>query len=753
MNDSRQIQQPTGMTVGDIYYVLFRHKWKIILLALAGVVAAAAFRHFNPPPYQSQAELLIQYVPQVQALTLGGSDQKIVVPGGDDVINAEIQILTSLDLAEEAATNIGPARVLARAGGGDNPIAAAGLIRGNLEVVTAGSRSSVLVVTFKHPDPQIVQPVLQEVIDDYFQKQHEIHSASGQYDDLLNREKSDLSTRLKDTEQQLANLRNNADITSLDDTRKGLADQISKIQGAIFDAQADLAGYGSVMSQAGDTLPQQSGTTNAQPVIPSDQIAAYNNICVRLDTLRKREQSYIVQGFTSSNLLVLEVEGQIDSTQKAKEDLEEKYPQIGGLATILPVLGGQSATAAGNIQSQTAQIAILRAKLKTWNSQLDQLKTQATNLNSMAPIIAELEQTEAILKANYQTLATKMEVTHVENSLDTGKAPNIKWIQRPSPPSQDWKKTYKVVAMLAFGGILAGLVWAFLIEFYLDRSVRRPVEIETKLKLPLFLSIPDIHRNGHGRQLGTVERRQLRIPSTAGTGSLVSASNPSLGKKDALQVVSLEQDSLLQPFYEALRDRLVVYFEVRNLTHKPKLIAVTSAGHGAGVSSVAAGLAASLSETGEGNVLLVDMNAEQGAAQQFYKGRAGCGLDTALKNETQGDALVQQNLYVVNGNANSNELPGILPKRFSALVPKLKASNYDYIIFDMPPVNQTSLTSRLARFMDMVLLVVESEKTSCDVAKQANKWLTESGATVGAVLNKSRQYVPERLQQEFLGNK
>ena len=753
MNDSRQIQQPTGMTVGDIYYVLFRHKWKIILLALAGVVAAAAFRHFNPPPYQSQAELLIQYVPQVQALTLGGSDQKIVVPGGDDVINAEIQILTSLDLAEEAATNIGPARVLARAGGGDNPIAAAGLIRGNLEVVTAGSRSSVLVVTFKHPDPQIVQPVLQEVIDDYFQKQHEIHSASGQYDDLLNREKSDLSTRLKDTEQQLANLRNNADITSLDDTRKGLADQISKIQGAIFDAQADLAGYGSVMSQAGDTLPQQSGTTNAQPVIPSDQIAAYNNICVRLDTLRKREQSYIVQGFTSSNLLVLEVEGQIDSTQKAKEDLEEKYPQIGGLATILPVLGGQSATAAGNIQSQTAQIAILRAKLKTWNSQLDQLKTQATNLNSMAPIIAELEQTEAILKANYQTLATKMEVTHVENSLDTGKAPNIKWIQRPSPPSQDWKKTYKVVAMLAFGGILAGLVWAFLIEFYLDRSVRRPVEIETKLKLPLFLSIPDIHRNGHGRQLGTVERRQLRIPSTAGTGSLVSASNPSLGKNDALQVVSLEQDSLLQPFYEALRDRLVVYFEVRNLTHKPKLIAVTSAGHGAGVSSVAAGLAASLSETGEGNVLLVDMNAEQGAAQQFYKGRAGCGLDTALKNETQGDALVQQNLYVVNGNANSNELPGILPKRFSALVPKLKASNYDYIIFDMPPVNQTSLTSRLARFMDMVLLVVESEKTSCDVAKQANKWLTESGATVGAVLNKSRQYVPERLQQEFLGNK
>jgi Mrp family chromosome partitioning ATPase len=124
-----------------------------------------------------------------------------------------------------------------------------------------------------------------------------------------------------------------------------------------------------------------------------------------------------------------------------------------------------------------------------------------------------------------------------------------------------------------------------------------------------------------------------------------------------------------------------------------------------------------------------------------------------LKTETKSEALVQENLYVVNGNANSQELPRILPKRFAALIPKLKASDYDYIIFDMPQVSQTSLTSRLARFMDMVLLVVESEKTDRELVKQANIWLTESGATVGAVLNKTRQYVPERLHQEFLSDK
>ena len=92
--------------------------------------------------------------------------------------------------------------------------------------------------------------------------------------------------------------------------------------------------------------------------------------------------------------------------------------------------------------------------------------------------------------------------------------------------------------------------------------------------------------------------------------------------------------------------------------------------------------------------------------------------------------------------------PRILPRRFNSLVPKIKASDYDYIIFDMPPVNQLSVTPRLASFMDMVLLVIESEKTDRDVVQRATAMLAESNANVRAILNKNRDYVPKRLQSE-----
>lgn len=753
MNSSRPAEIPAGISLGDIYYIVFRHKWKIILTSLMGLLAAAGIHHFKPPLYQSQAELLIKYVSETPQLELEG-DNKVIVPDsqGEGIINSEIQILTSLDVAEEAATNIGAANILAKAGGGNNVNGAAALIRGNLQAEPADSQSSIILVTFKHPDPQIVQPVLQEVITDYFQKHYEIHSAGGQFEDALTMELSTLNVQLNATEQQIADLKNKANITSIDDSQKDLAGQISKIRDEILDAQVELSGDEAAIKQVSGNQSLAEAATNVQLAIPPIEIDAYTRVCASLDAFRKKENDYLVQGFTRSNSLVQAVDEQIADAEKSKVDLENKYPEIGGATAISTAATGLTDDATTDPKTQMAKIAALQAKIKAWNDQLLQLQTQSTNLNNLAPTIAQLEQTESIQKANYEHLSISLEQHHIDESLDTGKSPNIKWVQMPSPPSREWKKTYKEMAMVAFGGIFVGLAWAFVIEMFLDRSVRRPAEVKTKLKLPLFLSIPDVRRSGNGSLATTAERRRLQLKNGEETEASTSSGVASANGNTALQVVSLEQNRSLQPFYEALRDRLIVYFEIKNLTHKPKLVAVTAAHEGAGVSSVAAGLAASLSATGDGNVLLVDMNIENGAAQRFYKGKATCGLDTILKHETREEAMVRENLYVVNGNSD-NGLPNALPKRFSALIPTLKASDYDYIIFDLPPVSPTSITSRLAKFMDMTLLVLESEKTNLEVVQQANIWLAESGATVGVVLNKTRQYVPARLNQDFLGDK
>jgi Mrp family chromosome partitioning ATPase len=334
----------------------------------------------------------------------------------------------------------------------------------------------------------------------------------------------------------------------------------------------------------------------------------------------------------------------------------------------------------------------------------------------------------------------------MDEALGTGKAPNIGVIDPPTPPVKAFPKSFmKKFAAVTAGPIGAGFALAFLIEMFLNTSVKRPADVKRKLRMPLFISIPSMKKDGRAPAAKVGGKDPLLLKDPGRGGAETSAAN------GRLEVAVQGPTDPLRRFYEGLRDRLIVYFEVTKLVHKPKLVAVTSCGQGAGVTRVAMGLAASLSETGDGKVLFVDMNTEQpGASQLFYKGKLGCGLEDALASETKESAMVQENLYVASQSGPNNNLPRVMPKQFTQLLPKFRASDYDYIIFDMPPVSQTTVTPRLAGLMDMVLLVVESERTKVEVVQHASSLLADSQAKVGVVLNKTKHYVPSALHQELL---
>jgi Mrp family chromosome partitioning ATPase len=133
------------------------------------------------------------------------------------------------------------------------------------------------------------------------------------------------------------------------------------------------------------------------------------------------------------------------------------------------------------------------------------------------------------------------------------------------------------------------------------------------------------------------------------------------------------------------------------MTHKPKLVAVTGLSKGAGASTIASGIAATLAEGGN-KVLLVD--------EPFD------------------------------------------PKRFYNLISEFKASEFDYVIFDMPFLSDTSPTLAMAGFADKLLLVVEAAKSSQEAVKRAYGQLVAANAKVSVVFNKTRSYGPKWLQNE-----
>ena len=644
----REPQHHSGIQLNDILFALFKRKWTVLLCALLGIVTAAAVYFLWPAMYESRAKLLVRYV-----LERSGVDpveaEKAETASRDEadrVIGAEIEILTSWDLAEQVADAIGPNRL-----GVSSKEAAAMSILSSLSVIP-DKGSNVIFISYKHHEPQTAIAVLQELLGRYFIKHLEVHRSAGAFD-FVTQQTDQVRTRLSQTEDALRTLKEKTGIASLKEGTEMLTAEAGKTREALNAAEADLAEKQALVRQTGE---------------------------IKL----KR--------------------------WKANDDAE-KTPASG-----------------------KARVAGAEAKVDTLKSRLHDVEQRIKELSEKAPQIKDLERKREMDEANYKYFAASLEKARVDEALDPSKMPNISAVQRPSFPVLDTKRRDKIALGLAAGGLALGIALVFLRELVLNRTVGRPLELETRLHIPLMLSIPYTKsRNGHSPLL----------PNGSQTAAEALAPRPphsSLAPWDA--------NHFMRPYCDSIRDRLGLYFELNNLTHKPKLVGVAGFSEAAGASTLATGLAASLSESSEGKVLLVDVSLGPEEVHPFFKGKPAYPLTAALKPQSE-ISSASDNLYLATvGSSSSGGLGQVGLKKFFAMMPNMKASDFDYIIFDMSPLHQTSPTWGMAAFMDKLLLIVEAEKNSRDVIKRGYAKLTAERANVAVVVNKTRSYVPKSLDCE-----
>jgi uncharacterized protein involved in exopolysaccharide biosynthesis/Mrp family chromosome partitioning ATPase len=728
------------------------------LISAAGILGALLIPFIKKVSYTSEAKLYIRYILESSTPTPDAADPRIKLPDtrGESIINTELEILTSLDLAQEVADAIGPEKILGTAG--QDRFTAAAVVRRGL-IAEVPKNSTVIRLTFQHANPNLVQPVLEKLIELYQKKHSEIH-AVGAFDDFLTQETEELRSDLDKTEQELGRAKTNLGFyASLEDAKKFQGEQLSKIRQSIDDAEAELAERKTAASQLAELLHTTPAQTTNKAAAPPEKLAEYKRVNDMLDTLYKKKQLDSIV-FTPESERIKAIRQQIDENARIKVQLERENPELVSLGVSEGPRMEAGPSPRAELATQAARVAALNSKIAVLNAQLERLQKESAAVSDAESAITKLQLQKEIDQGRLRHFVKGLEQARIDEKIGNEKYSNIKPIQEPSRPFRDNSKLQKARLVVVVAGFAFAVGLAFILEMLVDRTIKHAGEIEAKLGVPLFLTVPYMRENknvpGWLRKIalpsngnGRSHRKALRA---AGSVPVVDEANGSVSLDGELP---MHDQPGLVPFFEALRDRLISFFEIKNLTHKPKLVAVTGCGEGSGVSTFASGLAASLSETGDGNVLLVDMGQQNGVQRQFTQGHLNCGLDDALESDKRNGALVQENLYVVSESGNGDPLSAdrklsrILPKRFNSLVPKLKASDYDYIIFDMPSINQLSVTPRLAKFMDVMLIVVESEKTDRDVLKQAIGLLGEARPNLGAVLNKRRSYVPKALQPDF----
>jgi polysaccharide biosynthesis transport protein len=740
----RQPPVHSGLGVNDILFALFKHKLMILLFAVAGIAAGITAYFWYPPVYESYAKLFVRYVMERSGVDPIDSANAAT---SEAVINAEVEILTSWDLAVQVADAIGPKKMLPEAGDSASKEAAASRVSSGLSV-SGRKGSNIILVSYQNRDPQLTMLVLNELVNRYFNRHLEVHRSAGAFD-FVTQQTDQVRARLNQTEDALKALKNKVGITSLatglaklDSDLRQTEDKLEAAEGELAEQRGKIKelerGKDSPVIELGHSTADQTvtqevpaGSPEPKPTRfprpePSDNdVQKYESVISQLAQQRRTEQELLAR-YTTKNLLVESARKQIVDLESEQRDLEKKFPS-------LPARFQPSDPSSQHLDlfSEKARLAGIEAKTEALRVRLRRVQERMKEFADIGQEIGALERNKELEETNYKYFANTLEKARIDEALDPSKIPNISTVQRPSPPALVTKPRDKMALTLSAGGLAVGLALALFIELILNRTIRRPSEIEARMHIPLLLSIP-YHNGSNGRR---------RLPGGGASGSS-SALVPK--KSNHTRIAPWDANHFMRPYFEAIRDRVNLYFELHQLTHKPKLVGVTGFSEGAGASTLAAGLAAVMSETDGGKVLLVDVNLGPEDVHPFFKGRPAYPLRAALQSSTAIDSAAE-NLYLatVGSNAGPAQL-GL--KKFFDLMPNLRASEFDYIIFDMPPLGETSPTVGMAGFMDKLLLVVEAEKDNRDLVERSYRKMAGVRDNISVVFNKARSYLPKQLE-------
>lgn len=738
----------------DILYVLFKHKWKILIMTALGLGAAATVYVTRRPLYESRAKFVINYVLQRGGVDAHESEMEAGGRSGDQVVNTELEILRSGDLAKEVAEAIGPDRLLPEAGEAADLNAAANVVLGGLEVMPASRGSNVVNVVYRSEEPQLAVDVLQEVVTRYFSKHLEIHRSVGAFDSVA-KQVDEVRNRLRQTENELNKLKAESGIISVHEESISLAAQRDQTKQNLVaaeaerDAQAtkvealerDLAlsdaanspDATAVASVNGKPLPKPP---RAIPVAPRpEEVEEYRELARQLERLQ--EQDFELRSkFAAGNAQVQRNQQEIARVKTRRNALLAKSP---GLAMESAVEKGEEPpNPLVELKKERDILNGIQARIERYRTHLEELESRITRLTEVAPRIADLERRKEMEDGEYRLLESNLKKARVDRTLDPSQIPNIPVVQQPSPPVQTFSELSKKLMLgLAGAGLASGIGLAFLLELVIDRRIKRPAEIEARLQLPLMLSIPYVRPKHRGSLLiadergGEGEAERPQLPAVRGTREF----HPFPGRTD----------HFIHPYSEAIRDRIIFNFQVNNMTHKPKLMAVTGLSAGAGASTIAAGLAKAFAEANGAKVLLVDLNSKYPEENPMFGNKPLHSLVGALqaaRNTRFKEG--SQNLYLASAAPRKNDASAAPfgPMHLYELLPHFRASEFDYIIFDMPALAQTSPTIAMAGLMDKVLLVVDGEDTSREALKWGYSELVKGRADVSCIFNKARTHAP-----------
>jgi len=707
-------EQPLHLT--DYLRILYRGRWIIVLSFIIVFTATVYYTFTASPTYEATTTLLIESSDSMERSLFNMT----YLGNQSNLLTNQIEILKSRNIAERVVRRLSESDVRDSISffkpledGTQLPFSSCvQIVMGNLEVEP---KRDTDIITLKYQAGSSFEAAyIANVIAEEFSEQNaETNRLEvSEMRKFIETRLKIKAQELKKSEEKLRAYQEREKIASLDAETSELVTRLSEAESMLEQARIELETKEGLKKSLEKKLEERKKTL---PKNLSEISTPY------IQSLQQELAKIVADRTIYVTALQSEVQGnkkeffentlrQYDDKIKAlKDKLEEEAEKIVSFSMISDPLQisqdliTQLINLSAEIPAVQAKINALEGVLKKYNSHLEELPERVLEL-------ARLERRKQVDEQTYMMLTQKLEETKIQES---AQARNVRIIDRAISPIRPVKPNVRMNMMLgALLGLGLGVGLTFMIE-YLDRSVRKPEDLE-RMGLNVLATIPKIETE-------KMEKSKKRLSDGA--------------RIEARLITHIDPKSPVSEAYRTLRTNL----QFSKVEKELKTILVTSAGPKEGKSTTVANLAIAMAQAGN-RVMLIDGDLRRPILHSVFGMDKEEGLTNYLAGSLKYDDLLKdtivENLKLITS--------GILPPNPSELLATNKMTDllkrlqdeFDIVLLDSPPVIAVTDASILSTKADGTLLVVYAGQTERDAIKRAKNMLSSiSSRLLGIVLN------------------
>jgi capsular exopolysaccharide synthesis family protein len=315
-------------------------------------------------------------------------------------------------------------------------------------------------------------------------------------------------------------------------------------------------------------------------------------------------------------------------------------------------------------------------------STLAGLQSSFRNRMAVTPALVkqqdELQRKQDLARTAYENLTARLQEIQVARNQQVG---NARVLQNALVPTQPTGRMRLI--LLAAGsmvGLLLGVAAAFFRDM-IDKSLKTVKEAEAQYGYTLLGLVPKFE--------------------TSDTPTIVSPSADDISPR---VIAMTSPRSMIHEAYQMLQANL----KFMSLDKKVKTIVISSAVPREGKSEVAANLAATMAQSGR-RVLLVDADMRNPSQHHLWGIVNSVGLSNVVVDQSELRHAVKpitSNLSILTAGVMPPNPLAILDSEAMTTFLETIAKDYDYVLFDTPPLAGTADAAVLGKMADGVLIAV-----------------------------------------------